>query len=257
MLNYDKLMDKKKILNIDIHSLYLKDLLIRMKEGVLVTPNVDHLIKLQKDEDFYNVYLKADWVICDSKIVNHAANFIDKSFKEVIPGSSFLPAFCEFHKNNEQTRIFLLGAAEGVAKTAMLNINNRVGRNIVVGAHSPSFKFDKDEVECNHIIDIIKESNANVLVVGVGAPKQEKWIMKYKPMLKEIKLFMALGATLDFEAGNIKRAPVFFQKLSLEWLFRLISDPKRLWKRYLIDDMPFFFLILKQKLGLYKNPFEY
>jgi exopolysaccharide biosynthesis WecB/TagA/CpsF family protein len=67
---------------------------------------------------------------------------------------------------------------------------------------------------------------------------------------------MALGATIDFEAGNIKRAPVFFQKLGMEWLYRLIKEPKRLWKRYLIDDIPFFYYVFLQKIGKYKNPFE-
>jgi UDP-N-acetyl-D-mannosaminuronic acid transferase (WecB/TagA/CpsF family) len=67
---------------------------------------------------------------------------------------------------------------------------------------------------------------------------------------------MALGATIDFEAGNIKRAPKVFQKLGMEWLYRLLKEPKRLWKRYLIEDMTFFYYLVKQKLGRYKNPFE-
>jgi len=249
-------MDKINLFNIEISSVTLRELLSQLKKGVLITPNVDHLVKLQKDKDFLACYQAAEWVVCDSKIVNLASKFLGNEFKEVIPGSSFLPAFYNYHKDNKNIRIFLLGAAEGVAKIAMENINKKVGWDIVIGAHSPSYGFEKNEKECAQIVDIVNKSGANVLVVGVGAPKQEKWIMKYKSQLPNIDLFMALGATIDFEAGNIKRAPKIMQKLHLEWLYRLFKEPKRLWRRYLIDDIPFFFLILKQKLNLYKNPFQ-
>jgi UDP-N-acetyl-D-mannosaminuronic acid transferase (WecB/TagA/CpsF family) len=74
--------------------------------------------------------------------------------------------------------------------------------------------------------------------------------------LPGINVFMALGATIDFEAGNIKRAPVIFQKLALEWLYRLIQEPKRLWRRYFLEDLPFFWLLFKQMLGLYRDPWN-
>ncbi|MHA8106355.1 WecB/TagA/CpsF family glycosyltransferase [Aquirufa sp. 5-AUSEE-100C1] len=248
-------MDKVQLFNIKICSITLNDLLHQLKKGVLITPNVDHLVKLQKDYDFSCCYQAAEWVVCDSQIVNLAARFLGKGFKEVIPGSSFLPAFYTYHKSNKNISIFLLGSAPGIGEVAMKNINKKVGWEIVIGAHSPSYGFEKNEKECTYIIDIINKSGANVLVVGVGAPKQEKWIMKYKSEMSNINIFMALGATIDFEAGNIKRAPKIVQKLYLEWLYRLLSEPRRLWKRYLIDDFPFFFLVAKQKLGLYKNPF--
>ena len=101
---------------------------------------------------------------------------------------------------------------------------------------------------------MINQSEATVLAVGVGAPKQEKWIYKYKNFLPNIKIFLAIGATIDFEAGNIKRAPKIVSNLGFEWLYRLLSEPKRLWKRYLVDALPFFWLILQQKLNLYKKP---
>lgn len=241
-------MNKIKLFNIEITSITLQDLLVELKKGVLITPNVDHLVKLQKDKEFLACYHEAEWVVCDSKIVNLAAKFLGRGFKEVIPGSSFLPAFYNHHKDNENISIFLLGAAEGVAKVAMKNINTKIGRDIVIGTHSPSFGFEKNEMECNEIVDIINNSGANILVVGVGAPKQEKWIMKYKTKLSNIEIFMALGATIDFEAGNVERAPILFQKFYVEWLYRLYKEPKRLWRRYLIEDMAFVFMIFKLKL---------
>ena len=244
-----------KILNIDIQDITQSDLLKNLSEGVFVTPNVDHLVKLQKDREFYEVYQDADWVVCDSKVLSLGLRFLGTPIQEVIPGSSFFTEYYLYHKNNENVKIFLLGAAEGVAEKAMKNINNKVGWNMVVGAHSPSFGFEKNKTECEEIIKKINQTDAMVLLVGVGAPKQEKWIAKYKNQFTKVKLFMALGATIDFEAGNVKRAPKIFQTLALEWFFRMCVDPKRLIKRYLVDDMPFFFYLLKQKLGFYKNPF--
>jgi len=250
-------MNKKlTLLNIEINNIYQKDLLDNFSEGFFMPINVDLLVKLQKDREFYEVYQSADWVVCDSKVIALCLKFLGISLKEVIAGSSFFPDYYNYHKDNEQIKIFLLGAAEGVAQKAMQKINERVDRKIVIGAYSPSFGFEKSEEECERIVQIINSSGANVLAVGVGAPKQEKWIHKYRNQLNNINSFMALGATIDFESGNKKRAPKKIRDLSLEWFYRMCMEPRRLLKRYLIDDLPFFSYLIKQKLGLYKNPFE-
>lgn len=248
-------MEKVTILNIAIQSITRKKLLSSLHDGVLVTPNVDHLVKLQHDNDFYDVYQKTEWVICDSKILYLLSKLLQHPLPEAIPGSSFFTSYYMYHKDDQNCRIFLLGAKEGVAAKAMERINEKVGRQIVVGAHSPSFGFERNEQECMDIIDIVNKSGANVLLVGVGAPKQEKWIMKYRDKMPNVKLFMALGATIDFEAGTLKRAPMFWQKIGMEWLYRCLKEPKRLFKRYFVDDMQFFYYFTKQLLGLYKNPF--
>jgi len=94
-----------------------------------------------------------------------------------------------------------------------------------------------------------------VVLVGLGAPKQEKFIMRYKDRMPGVKIWMALGATIDFEAGNIKRAPRWVQMCAMEWLYRMYCEPKRMFKRYICDDLVFFWYLLKQVLGVYKNPF--
>ncbi|GAE84490.1 WecB/TagA/CpsF family glycosyltransferase [Bacteroides reticulotermitis] len=245
-----------RVLNVNICSITQKELLNNLRKGFMVTPNIDHLVKLQKDKEFYNVYQQADWVVCDSKVLYLMSKLLKETLPEAIPGSSFFTAFYQYHKDNENCKIFLLGAAKGIAIKAMAEINKAIGREIVVGALSPSYGFEKNEVECNIIIDIIRNSGANVLLVGVGAPKQEKWIAKYREKLPEIELFMGLGATIDFEAKTLKRAPVFWQRIGLEWLFRCIKEPRRLLKRYFVDDMKFFYYFGKQLFGKYENPFE-
>lgn len=249
-------MDRINILNVEIDNISQDELLKRLDKGVLLTPNVDDLMKHQRDEVFHKYALNADFVVCDSKIVFLAAKFLGTPLKEAIPGSSFFPAYCDYHKNDD-TKIFLLGAKEGVADIAKEKINKRIGRDIVVGTYSPPFGFEKDEKECTHIVDILKKTSANVILVGLGNPKQTKWIFKYRDQLPNIDVFLALGATIDFEAGNIKRAPKIFQKFAMEWFYRLIKEPRRMYRRYFIDDIPFFWLLFKQKLGKYQNPFEF
>ena len=248
-------MDKIRILNIDILNITRQQLLGNLCEGVLITPNLDHLIKLQKDKEFYHCYKKTEWVVCDSNILWLFSKLLKKSFVQAIPGSSFFTSFYMYHKDDADCKIFLLGAKEGVAAKAMERINVKVGRQIVVGAHSPSYGFEKNEKECDEIVNIINNSGANVVLVGVGAPKQEKWIMKYKERMPGVKVWMALGATIDFDAGNVKRAPKIYQKLAMEWLYRFAREPKRLFHRYFVDDMKFFWYFGKQLLGVYKDPF--
>lgn len=242
-----RLAERINILNLDIDNFSPEELLSRLDRGVVFTPNVDHLMQLRKDSEFREAYKQADFRVCDSQVLIHAARFLGTSFKAKISGSDLFPMFCEHHRNNQNIKIFLLGGASGVPQKAQANINARIGREIIVEAHSPSFGFEKSEAECQQILERIRQSSANVLVVGLGAPKQEKWIAKYRNQLPEIDIFMGVGAAVDFEAGNKPRAPQLVSKLGFEWLYRLASEPKRLWKRYLLQDMPFFWLLLKQK----------
>ena len=248
-------MNKVKILNVEIDNISVDELLKRLDHGVLVTPNVDDLMKHQRIREFHECASKAEFSVCDSKVLLLSAKLLGTPLKEAIPGSSFFPMYCDYHSKDD-TRIFLLGAKEGVAEIAKKKINSRIGREIVTGTYSPPFGFEKDEKECERIVDMLRQTDANVVLVGLGNPKQTLWIYKYKDRVPNIKVWMALGATIDFEAGNIKRAPKIYQKLALEWLYRLCKEPKRMYRRYMIDDMPFFRLLMKHKLGKYTNPFK-
>ncbi len=245
-------MNQVKILNVSLDNFSKVEFIEKLKDGgFVITPNVDHLMKLQKDPEFYQVYQEADYRVCDSKILMYAAKILGTPIKDKLSGSDLFPAFYQYYKDDENVKIFLLGAAKGVARKAQEKINAQVGREMVVGAYSPCFGFEKDEAECDYIIDLINQSDATVLCVGVGSPKQEKWIAKYKDRLTNIKLFMGIGATIDFEAGHVARSPKWMSELGIEWLYRLMSEPQRLAKRYLIEDLPFFWLLLQQKLNRY------
>lgn len=246
---YHHIRQKVEILNVPIDNFSVNEFLTQLERGVVFTPNVDHLMILRRDQDFVAAYSQADFRICDSQVLMLAAKFLGKPIQAKISGSDLFPLFCEHHRDNEKVKIFLLGGAEGVAARAQANINARIGREIIIQAHSPSFGFENNPEECNNILEMIGRSSANVLVVGVGSPKQEKWIAKYRHQLPFIDIFMGVGAAIDFEAGNKPRAPQVISQLGLEWLYRLVSEPKRLWKRYLVDDLPFLWLIIKERLA--------
>lgn len=243
------------LLNINILSTRKNVLLEELHDGVLFTPNVDHIMRLQKDRAFYEAYQHADWVICDSVILHRLSKLLKHPIVESIPGSTLFEDFCNFHRNDEGCRIFILGGKEGVAKQAQRNINGRVGRDIVVGAHSPSFQFVQDEEESGQLVKMVNESGATVLVVCATSPKQEVWIARYRHLMPNVRLFMALGATVDFEAGVVRRCPLWLQRLGMEWFWRFCQEPHRLFHRYFIRDMQFFWFFAKQLLGIYRNPF--
>ena len=247
--------DTVRILNANLLSVTRTELLKVLKRGVLITPNLDHLVKLQHDREFYELYHKTEWVVCDSKILYLCSFLLKNRLPEAIPGSSFFTAFYQYHKDDPDCRIFLLGAMDGVAQKAMARINEAVGREMVVGAMSPSLGFENKEAENELICRTVNSSGANVVLVGVGAPKQEKWIFRHKDRMPGVSLWMALGATIDFEAGNIKRAPKVFQVLAMEWFYRFLKEPRRMFRRYFVDDMKFFWYFGKQLLGKYENPF--
>lgn len=248
-------MDKINFLNISIDNISLSNLLreLTQKGGLIVTPNVDHLVKLQKDADFLKTYKIADYVICDSKIIQYALKFLGKPVPEKISGSDLFPAFYHYNRDNEDIKIFLLGGIEKVGQQAKVNINQKVGREMVVDALSPSFGFENNSSECLAIIDRINQSGANVLAIGVGAPKQEKWIVKYRSLLPNVKVFLPIGATIDFEAGYKPRSPKWMSNIGLEWFYRLISEPKRLWKRYLVESIPFLIHVVQHRFDIYRH----
>jgi N-acetylglucosaminyldiphosphoundecaprenol N-acetyl-beta-D-mannosaminyltransferase len=253
---------QQRIFNISVDDISLDDLLCRFTSGMLVTPNVDHLILLQHNEAFYDAYQKADFVTVDSQIVFWALKLLGRGVKEKISGSDFLPAFCDhlalMNFRNPQTvaSVFLLGGRQGVALEAMNRINSRVKSNLVIAAHSPSMNFGNDPAESSAVVEMVNNSGATALVVGLGAPKQEIWIANHRHLMPNVKQFLAVGASIDFEANVLARSPRWMSRFGLEWLFRLYKEPKRLWRRYLVRDPQFFWLVFKDRLSLYKNPIQ-
>ncbi|MEM8716974.1 MAG: WecB/TagA/CpsF family glycosyltransferase [Cyanobacteria bacterium P01_G01_bin.4] len=249
-------MNRVRILNTSLHSISKQQLLDRLKDGGSVfTLNVDHLMKLQKDFEFYSAYSAATYRVCDSQIIKTLTDcFFPNTIQEKISGSDLLPAYIEHYKHDPEVKLFLLGAAEGVADAVRTRVNAEVGREMIVDVYSPPFGFHTDPTECEYINERIKQSGATTLAVGLGAPKQEIWIAQNQQKLPGVKVFLAVGAALDFEAGNLSRCPAWMSNGGLEWLHRLVSEPRRLWRRYLLESLPLLWLLPMQFVKLYRPP---
>lgn len=212
------------------------DKLIQKKKcSYVVTPNVDHIVRLEKDEELQKVYKNASLVLTDGKPLIWISKWYKTPIKEKISGSDLFPRVCQLAANKNYT-IYLLGAAEGVADTAARNLMKKYPGLNIVGTYSPPFGFEKNEQEMNKIKTQIQDVHPDILIVGLGCPKQEKF-MYYHCKELGVPISFGLGASIDFEAGNIKRAPKWMSNHGLEWLYRFSKEPKRLFKRYFVDDI--------------------
>lgn len=201
----------------------------------VVTPNVDHIVRLEKDEELQKVYKNASLILTDGKPLIWISKWYKTPIKEKISGSDLFPRVCQLAANKNYT-MYLLGAAEGVADTATRNLMKKYPGLNIVGTYSPPFGFEKNEQEMNKIKAQIQNVHPDILIVGLGCPKQEKF-MYYHCKELGVPISFGLGASIDFEAGNIKRAPKWMSNHGLEWLYRFSKEPKRLFKRYFVDDI--------------------
>ncbi|OYY48422.1 MAG: glycosyltransferase [Methylophilaceae bacterium 17-44-8] len=250
-------MNKKiRLFNIDIDQLTMKETVEKISLWVLsdalqnhyvVTPNVDHIVNLHSNTKFKHAYTGASLVVADGRPVVLASRLLGKPLPEVVPGSDLVPAIFDYfqYEKKQPLRVFLLGAMPGVAEKALTNIHEKWPLVNVVGIFSPDFGFEKSAEASQTICQLVSEAKADVVVFGVGAPKQELWSKQYAQQLNT-KVILCVGATIDFLAGEKARAPMWVRKIGMEWLHRLMTEPKRLAKRYLVDAFIFPVLVFKE-----------
>ncbi len=216
------------------------------RSDFVVTPNVDHVVNLEKDEEFRRVYEAASLVVADGMPLVWGSKLIRRPLKERITGADLLPRLCE-EAAKHGLKVFFLGGPPGAADLASKKLCERWPALQVSGTYSPPFGFEKDQEENKKIIKLINHSSPNIVFVGLGAPKQEKWIFHHHEQLN-VGVLLGIGAAIEFAAGTVKRAPRWVQKIGLEWFFRLCQEPRRLAKRY-AKDVIFIFILLKTWLS--------
>lgn len=243
-------MSRIKFMNTEIDNLtmqetlkVIEELIQKNKNAYVVTPNVDHIVQLDTNKELQAVYENASLILTDGKPLMWIAKWYGTPIKEKISGSDLFPLLCKMSAEKGY-KMFFLGAAEGVAAKAAENLSERYKGLQVVGTYSPPYGFEKNQIEMDKIKEMVKKSAPDILIVGLGCPKQEKF-MYYNCQNFGVPISFALGASLDFEAGNVKRAPKWMANHGLEWLFRITQDPKRMAKRYLLNDMKIFALMFK------------
>lgn len=227
--------------------IYIEKCIEERKTGHVITPNVDQIIRIEKDDYFKKICNSAELLLVDGTPLLWIAKCYGTPIKEKICGSDLVPKLCEVAAQKGY-KVFLLGAAEGVAAKAAENLKMKYPGLQVAGTYSPPYGFEKDKEEIDRINQMLLDSNSDLLFVGMGVPKQDIFI--YENMRKyQIPMSFSIGATIDFEAGVQKRAPVWISRIGMEWLYRFLQDPKRMFKRYFMDDMHIFYLAWKYRKG--------
>nr|WP_300169935.1 WecB/TagA/CpsF family glycosyltransferase [uncultured Flavonifractor sp.] len=185
-----------------------------------VTPNPEFLLAARKNPPFRQALLGADLVLADGIGVIYSAKILGRPLKGKVPGIDFAQRLLAWMANHGK-RLFLLGAKPGVAELAAASLKSTYPGLIVCGTHDGYFKED------GPVVEEIRAAAADVVFVCLGAPKQEFWMVEHGPATGA-HLMIGLGGSLDVFAGVVERAPQAFQKLGLEWLHRLIKEPKRI-----------------------------
>jgi len=200
----------------------------------VVTPNTDHVVLFQKSAELRAAYARAGLVLTDGMPIVLASRLLGQPVPERVTGADLTMELLAAATEAKPLSVYLLGAGPGVAERAAENAEAKWPAVSVVGTYSPPFGFEKDEAENEAILKRIQEAAPDILVVGLGAPKQELWVHQYQHRL-HAKVALCVGATIDFLAGEKPRAPLWMQRCGLEWFHRMLSDPRRLLARYAYD----------------------
>jgi N-acetylglucosaminyldiphosphoundecaprenol N-acetyl-beta-D-mannosaminyltransferase len=208
----------------------------------IATANTDFIVKAIQDPELSSILQTTDLITADGMPLVWAAKLLGAQIEERVAGSDFVPILAE-RAEQEGFSLYLLGAAPGVAAKAADVLMESFPDLKIVGIKSPPF-MPVAEMD-DSIVDQINSADPDILLVAFGNPKQEMWISLNKHKLR-VPVMIGIGGTLDFISGTMKRAPQWMHPLGLEWLFRLLQEPRRLWKRYGIDIVVFSTNFLRQ-----------
>jgi len=224
--------------------------------GSIFTPNVDHMVNLARSPAFRAAYSRASLALVDGQALLWASRLLGTGLPEKISGSDLVPRVLE-RAGKRGLRVYFLGGAPGVAAAAAESAQRRYGIE-VAGVDSPM--VSRDGAAPPEVIARIREARPRILLVALGSPKQELFVDRYREELAPA-VSLGIGAALDFVAGTVRRAPAWVSRAGFEWLFRMAQDPRRLARRYLVDDPRFaaiFFRTLlvprAERLQMRKSP---
>lgn len=209
-----------------------------------VVVNAGKIVQMQKDQQLRESVNSSDIINADGQAVVWAAKFLNKPLKERVAGIDLMEKLVEF-SFQKNYKMYFLGAEEAIVSAMVKHYSNKYNPNIIAGYRNGYFKAEEED----QVIQDIVSSGANILFVAITSPKKENFLFKYKDELKTVNFIMGVGGSFDVISGKTKRAPVWMQNVGLEWFYRFIQEPKRMWKRYLIGNSKFILLVLKEKLS--------
>lgn len=245
-------MEKQPLLNTYVNNVNMAEtveaiesMIVDGDKHYVVAINVDVVMKIEEDAYLKEITDKADMVLVDGKPLVWIANLHKHPIKAKISGSDLVPLLCEVAADKGYS-VFIIGGKDGIAEQAKQKLEEKHPTINVVGTYAPPFGFEKDEEELKKINKMITDAHPDLLIACFGCPKQEKWI--YENYHKyNARVSVCAGATVDFLAGNVNRAPKWMSECGLEWFYRFLQEPKRMFKRYFIDDVKILKLIRKYK----------
>jgi N-acetylglucosaminyldiphosphoundecaprenol N-acetyl-beta-D-mannosaminyltransferase len=209
----------------------------------VVTPNSDIVVKMQDDTELKEICDKADLILTDGQIVVKLSRYLGNPIKERVCMTDFVWDVFDLAIKKDY-KVFLFGGKEDVLFKATENIKKRLPELNIVDSYSPPFGFEKNEEMLEEANRRIKASDADILIVFLGCPKQEKFIYQNKDKY-QVPISITMGGCVDFMAGKVKRAPLWMQNIGLEWFYRFLQEPKRMFRRYFVDDIRIFELARK------------
>lgn len=241
-------MKRITLLNTFIDAITMQQTLQKAEDAIKSNMQVHHtvvnaakIVMMQTDTVLKNSVLEADIINADGQGVVWAANFLGLNLPERVSGIDLMESLVEtsFYKGY---KCYFLGAKQNVVKKLVDIYKGKYSEEIIAGFRNGYFN---EEQEYN-IAKNISESGANILFVAITSPKKEIFLNKYKNQLKNVNFIMGVGGSFDVISGKVKRAPIFMQRIGLEWFYRFLQEPRRLWRRYLIGNLKFIWLVIKE-----------
>ena len=207
-----------------------------------VVVNAGKIVQMQKDNALKESVSGSDIINADGQAVVWASKILKKPLKERVAGIDLMKNLVTLAAEKNY-KIYLFGAKEEVVKTVAEQYSEKYGKSILAGYRNGYFKREDEE----QIAQDIAASGAQMLFVAISSPIKENFLFKYKEILKDVNLIMGVGGSFDVEAGITKRAPEWMQNAGLEWFYRFLQEPKRMWKRYLVGNTKFISLVIQEK----------
>ncbi len=252
--------EKQRIWNVNVLSIPLEEIIeniegavkLKRKSQVLVCVNPHSLVVANKDPIFLEAIWNSEFVIPDGFGIVLASKLLRGRIRKQITGPDVFMALSQRWNRENGKSFFFLGSSEEILKKIRIKMAAMFPNITVKGTFSPPFRDLTDE-DNEKMVEMINNSGATALWVGMTAPKQEKWIHQHRERL-EVPFIGAVGALFDFFAGTKKLPPLWTQRMGFTWLYRLAQEPKRLWRRTFISAPVFLFNVFLQKMG--ETPFR-
>lgn len=240
--------DRVQFLNTEVDNLSMNETLLLIQEKIEsgdqlhhVVVNAGKIVALQKDEQLKESVNGSDLINADGQAVIWASKILGKPLKERVAGIDLMINLVNLaHENNY--KVYFLGAKEDVVK----NVVQKYSPKIVAGYRNGYYKKEEEKEIANQI----SKSGANILFVAISSPTKENFLYQNREILKNVNFIMGVGGSFDVIAGKVKRAPLWMQKSGLEWFYRVLQEPGRMWKRYLIGNTKFIMLVFKEYIKM-------